>query len=172
MKVQIAVQVQWFMESCPDGMAASELFRSLADDGHDSAIDAGDMPQILCQLLSDTNVHPFGTPHPRLAILGAVEARMHPAQAVGAHRLILAGFNEGNWPPRPNIDPWMNGAMRSAAGLPPRNWRSGLCARMFTWLFAAKTSLSPALKKRREHLLQKPLVAAHGSCNKCAGSEC
>ena len=112
----------------PDGMAASELFRSLADDGHDSAIDAGDMPQILCQLLSDTNVHPFGTPHPRLAILGAVEARMHPAQAVGAHRLILAGFNEGNWPPRPDIDPWMNGAMRAAVGLPPKNWRSGLSA--------------------------------------------
>ena len=112
----------------PDGMAASELFRSLADDGRDSAIDAGDMPQILCQLLEDINVHPFGTPHPRLAILGAVEARMHPAQAVGAHRLILAGFNEGNWPPRPDIDPWMNSAMRSAVGLPPKNWRSGLSA--------------------------------------------
>jgi ATP-dependent helicase/nuclease subunit B len=112
----------------PDGMAASDLFRSLADDGRDSAIDASDMPQILCQLLEDINVHPFGTPHPRLAILGAVEARMHPAQAVGAHRLILAGFNEGNWPPRPDIDPWMNSAMRSAVGLPPKNWRSGLSA--------------------------------------------
>ena len=112
----------------PDGMAASDLFRSLAADGRDSAIDAGDMPQILRQLLEDINVHPFGTPHPRLAILGAVEARMHPAQAVDAHRLILAGFNEGNWPPRPDIDPWMNSAMRAAVGLPPKNWRSGLSA--------------------------------------------
>ena len=112
----------------PDGMAASDLFRSLADDGRDSAIDASDMPQIMRQLLEDINVHPFGTPHPRLAILGAVEARMHPAQAVGAHRLILAGFNEGNWPPRPDVDPWMNNAMRSAVGLPPKNWRSGLSA--------------------------------------------
>ncbi|MDA8943354.1 double-strand break repair protein AddB [Alphaproteobacteria bacterium] len=112
----------------PDGMAASDLFRSLAADGRDSAIDAGDMPQILRQLFEDINVHPFGTPHPRLAILGAVEARMHPAQAVDAHRLILAGFNEGNWPPRPDIDPWMNSAMRAAVGLPPKNWRSGLSA--------------------------------------------
>ena len=32
------------------------------------------MPQIMQQLLEDINVHPFGTPHPRLAILGAVEA--------------------------------------------------------------------------------------------------
>ena len=109
-------------------MAASDLFRSLAADGRDSTIDAGDMPQILRQLLEDINVHPFGTPHPRLAILGAVEARMHPAQAVGAHRLILAGFNEGNWPPRADIDPWMNSAMRAAVGLPPKNWRSGLSA--------------------------------------------
>ncbi|MDB2499066.1 double-strand break repair protein AddB [Alphaproteobacteria bacterium] len=111
-----------------DGMAASDLFRSLAADGRDSAIDAGDMPQILRQLLEDINVHPFGTPHPRLAILGAVEARMHLAHAVDAHRLILAGFNEGNWPPRPDIDPWMNSAMRAAVGLPPKNWRSGLSA--------------------------------------------
>ena len=111
-----------------DGMAASDLFRSLAADGRDSAIDAGDMPQILRQLLEDINVHPFGTPHPRLAILGAVEARMHLARAVDAHRLILAGFNEGNWPPRPDIDPWMNSAMRAAVGLPPKNWRSGLSA--------------------------------------------
>jgi ATP-dependent helicase/nuclease subunit B len=42
--------------------------------------------------------------------------------------LILAGFNEGNWPPRPDIDPWMNSAMRAAVGLPPKNWRSGLSA--------------------------------------------
>ena len=111
-----------------DGMAASDLFRSLAADGRDSTIDAGDMPQILRQLLEDINVHPFGTPHPRLAILGAVEARMHLARAVDAHRLILAGFNEGNWPPRPDIDPWMNSAMRAAVGLPPKNWRSGLSA--------------------------------------------
>jgi len=53
---------------------------------------------------------------------------MHLARAVDAHRLILAGFNEGNWPPRPDIDPWMNSAMRAAVGLPPKNWRSGLSA--------------------------------------------
>ena len=111
-----------------DGMAAGELFRNIAADGRDSTIDASDMPQILRQLLEDINVHPFGTPHPRLAILGAVEARMHLARAVDAHRVILAGFNEGNWPPRPDVDPWMNSAMRAAVGLPPKNWRSGLSA--------------------------------------------
>jgi len=111
-----------------DGMVAGDLFRSLASDGRDSAIDAREMPQIMRQLLDAETVHPHGTPHPRIAILGAVEARMHPFQVIGKNRLIIAGFNEGNWPPRPDADPWMNGAMRAAVGLPPRNWRSGLSA--------------------------------------------
>ena len=111
-----------------DGQMSSNLLRSLATDGYDNTIDSGDMPQIMHQLLNSETVYPHGNSHPRLSILGAVEARMHPAQVVGAHRLILAGFNEGNWPPRPDADPWMNSAMREAAGLPPQNWRNGLSA--------------------------------------------
>ena len=45
-----------------------------------------------------------------------------------ADRLILGGFNEGNWPPRPEVDPWTNAAMRRTAGLQPHNWRTGLSA--------------------------------------------
>ena len=45
-----------------------------------------------------------------------------------ADRLILGGFNEGAWPPRPEIDPWMNAEMRQVAELPARNWRTGLSA--------------------------------------------
>ena len=77
-----------------DGQIARNLLLSLATEGHDSAIDVGDMPQIMRQLLDEEMVHPHSM-QPRLAILGAVEARMHPAQVVRAHRLILAGFNEG-----------------------------------------------------------------------------
>ena len=40
-------------------MAASDLFGNLAAEGRDSPIDAGDMPQILRQLLEDINVHPI-----------------------------------------------------------------------------------------------------------------
>ena len=112
----------------PAGKAAAELLRDLTADGRDHVVTAADMPQIIHQLLDARTVHPHGNPHPRLAILGAVEARMHPEQAIGQHRIILAGFNEGNWPPHPDSDPWMNQAMRAAVGLPPRNWRTGLSA--------------------------------------------
>ena len=115
----------------PDGKAAGDLLSGLALDGTDSAVNAADMPLILHQLLDTITVYPHVTAHPRLAILGAVEARMHPAQIVGSHRIVLGGFNEGNWPPRPDMDPWMNAAMRASVGLPPRNWRSGLSAHDF-----------------------------------------
>jgi ATP-dependent helicase/nuclease subunit B len=92
-------------------------------DGRDFEIAADDLPQILQQIFETETVHPHGSPHPRLAILGAVEARMQSAD-----RIIIAGFNEGNWPPSPTADPWMNTMMRQAVGLPPHNWRTSLSA--------------------------------------------
>ena len=139
------------------GKVASDLLRDLAVDGHDVAIDSDDMPQIFRQFLESQTVHPHGSPHPRLAILGAVEARMQPAQAVEKHRIILAGFNEGHWPPHPDVDPWMNAAMREAVGLPPRNWRSGLsahdvymasCSREVIITRAEKDAGTPTTKSR------------------------
>ena len=91
---------------------------------------------------------------------------MHPAQAVGAHRLILAGFNEGNWPPRPDMDPWMNSAMRAAVGLPPKNWRSGLSAHVYMAICSKEIIVTRA-DKEAEHNNKKPLVTAHGSCDQC-----
>ncbi|MGB2333193.1 MAG: double-strand break repair protein AddB [Candidatus Puniceispirillaceae bacterium] len=106
-----------------DGQAAARLLADIEIDGRDFEIAADDLPQILQQIFETETVHPHGSPHPRLAILGAVEARMQSAD-----RIIIAGFNEGNWPPRPTADPWMNTMMRQAVGLPPHNWRTSLSA--------------------------------------------
>ena len=106
-----------------DGEAAALLLASLAEQGEGFEADHDSFPQILSQLLAGRTVRRAWQAHPRLAILGPVEARMQSAD-----RLILGGFNEGNWPPRPDIDPWTNAEMRQAAGLQPHNWRSGLSA--------------------------------------------
>ena len=106
-----------------DGQAAARLLADIETDGRDFDIAADDLPQILQQIFETATVHPHGSPHPRLAILGAVEARMQSAD-----RIIIAGFNEGNWPPHPTADPWMNNMMRKAVGLPPYNWRTSLSA--------------------------------------------
>ena len=54
----------------------------------------------------------YGT-HPRLMILGQLEARL-----IQADRVILSGLNEGIWPPDPGHDPWMSRPMRVDFGLP------------------------------------------------------
>ena len=61
--------------------------------------------------------------HPRLAILGTIEARMQRPDVA-----VLAGLNEGVWPPAAPTDPWMNEPMRQAFGLPPHDRRIGLSA--------------------------------------------
>ncbi len=68
---------------------------------------------ILNQFMKGVTIRPrFGT-HPRLMILGQLEARL-----VQADRVILAGLNEGTWPPDPGHDPWMSRPMRKSFGLP------------------------------------------------------
>lgn len=105
------------------GKAAADLLKNLVEHGHDQAVDATDFAQTLLQIMQDITVHAAQQSHPRLAILGAVESRMQTAD-----HLIIAGFNEGNWPPQPHSDPWMNSDMRKAVGLPPHNWRTSLSA--------------------------------------------
>ena len=106
-----------------DGQAAAEVMRDLSQHTSDIGIDPAQFPQVLGQLFAEKPVRRRWPLHPRLAVLGPVEARMQSAD-----RLIVAGFNEGNWPPRPEPDPWMNAEMRRTVGLPARNWRTGLSA--------------------------------------------
>ena len=106
-----------------DGETAAEVMRDLAEQTTDIGINPAEFPQILSQLFAEKPVRRRWPLHPRLAVLGPVEARMQSAD-----RLILGGFNEGHWPPKPEADPWMNAEMRRSIDLPARNWRTGLSA--------------------------------------------
>jgi ATP-dependent helicase/nuclease subunit B len=70
----------------------------------------------------------FGA-HPRLQILGPLEARL-----VSAERVILAGLNEGIWPAATGADPFLSRGMRLAAGLGAPERRFGLAAHDFAQL--------------------------------------
>ncbi|MGP1257128.1 MAG: double-strand break repair protein AddB [Kiloniellales bacterium] len=70
--------------------------------------------------------------HPRLAILGPLEARLQQAD-----RLILAGLNEGTWPTETEPGPWMSRPMRAAFGLPPVERKIGLAAHDFAQALGA-----------------------------------
>lgn len=90
-------------------------------------IRGSDYAPILATLMTGRMVRPrYGT-HPRLSILGPLEARLQHAD-----RMVLAGLNEGTWPPEPPEDPWMSRAMRRQFGLPAHERRIGLAAHDFT----------------------------------------
>ncbi|WP_369057900.1 double-strand break repair protein AddB [Caulobacter sp. 73W] len=94
-------------------------------DGLPAATPAG-FHDLLGRLIGGESVRTGGATHPRLRILGAIEARL-----VRADRLILAGLEEGVWPKAPPTDPFLSRPMRSALGLPPPERRVGLSAHDF-----------------------------------------
>ncbi len=76
-------------------------------------------------------VRPRYGAHPRLQVLGPLEARL-----IRADRVILAGLNEGIWPAAGGADPFLSRGMRLAAGLGAPEQRFGLAAHDFAQLAA------------------------------------
>jgi len=105
------------------GVRLARFLHRLTVSGKSTYLTQEDLPPVLSQLMTGETVYPEEVGHPRLSILGAVEARMQTADLV-----ILGGMNEGIFPPQAPPDPWMSNTMRSAFGLPPANWRIGLAA--------------------------------------------
>ncbi|SDM38565.1 double-strand break repair protein AddB [Maricaulis salignorans] len=67
--------------------------------------------------------------HPRLQVLGPLEARL-----IGADRIVLAGLNEGVWPAGLGVDPWLSAGMRKVLELGAPERRHGLAAHDFAQL--------------------------------------
>jgi ATP-dependent helicase/nuclease subunit B len=70
--------------------------------------------------------------HPRLAILGPLEARLQRYDLT-----VLGGLNEGSWPGGTGNDPWFSRPMRAALGLEQPERSIGLAAHDFASLAAA-----------------------------------
>lgn len=82
-------------------------------------------------LIADRAVRRSDASHPRLSILGPLEARLQQADLV-----ILGGLNEGVWPQDPPTDPFLSRRMRADLGLPSPERRTGLSAHDFAGLAA------------------------------------
>jgi ATP-dependent helicase/nuclease subunit B len=99
-------------------------------------------PAILDALLTSRVVRPKFGKHPRLSILGPLEARLQRVDV-----LILSGLNEGTWPAKTPADPWMSRPMRAAFGLPSPERRIGLAAHdVAQALCAPRVILTRAMK--------------------------
>ncbi|HMA16473.1 MAG TPA: double-strand break repair protein AddB [Kiloniellaceae bacterium] len=91
-------------------------------------------PAALEALMAGRAVRPRYGRHPRIAILGPLEARLQHADV-----LVLGGLNEGTWPAEVNPGPWLSRPMQAAFGLPLPERRIGLAAHDFFQAFCAPT---------------------------------
>ena len=89
-------------------------------------------PALFYNLLKGHQIRPkFGT-HPRLEILGPIEARLQKADLI-----IIAGLNEGVFPKTNIADPWLSRQMRAECGLPSIEAKIGIAAHDFIEMFCA-----------------------------------
>jgi ATP-dependent helicase/nuclease subunit B len=89
-------------------------------------------PGLFGAVLEGRQVRARARSHPRLQILGALEARLQHFD-----RVILGGLVEGSWPREPEPDPWMSRPMRKSFGLPEPERRIGLSAHDFAMALTA-----------------------------------
>ena len=114
-----------------------ELAATRCDEWREAAqnfppLTGGDYMALFAGFLRAQTVRPAYGQHPRLSILGPLEARL-----IQPDLTILGGLNEGVWPPEAPIDPWMSRPMREKFGLPSPERRIGLSAHDFVQLAAA-----------------------------------
>ena len=110
-----------------DGECAAALLAGLIEEGEAlPPATPGGFAVLVERLVASQTVRTGGAAHPRLRILGAIEARL-----VRADRLVLAGLEEGVWPRTPAADPFLSRPMRERLGLPPPERRIGLAAHDF-----------------------------------------
>lgn len=116
------------------GEAALSLFERLSESASGLALvmDGRDYASFTRIVMDAAAVRPQRGQHPRLAILGPLEARLqHPDLA------ILSALNEGVWPPATDPGPWLNRPMRRDLDVSQPERRVGLSAHDFAQAAAA-----------------------------------
>ena len=109
------------------GEQAAKLFWDLREYGDVLPdMNAAGFTRLIRQLMTGIVVRPRGGTHPRLSILGPLEARMLDADII-----ILGGLNEGIWPATPSPGPFLSRGMRRDMKLSLPERRYGLAAHDF-----------------------------------------
>ena len=109
-----------------DGAAVEAVLGDLsaACDGLSGTI--ADLARIARVVMSGRVVRLRGKEHPRVMLLGPLEARLMSPELA-----ILGGLNEATWPPATRTDPFLNRPMRAELGLSSPERRIGQSAHDF-----------------------------------------
>lgn len=129
----------WEKEAGREACAA--MVELAAEAGTGGEVTPGDYANLLRTVLA-REVREAETVHPAIMIRGTLEARVQ-----GAELVILGGLNDGTWPAQAPPDPWLNRAMRKAAGLLLPERQIGLAAHDYQQAIAApRVVLSRSLR--------------------------
>ncbi|HEY5338332.1 MAG TPA: double-strand break repair protein AddB, partial [Rhizomicrobium sp.] len=125
------------------GNAAAELVAALTDAATGiPRMESSSYPVLFRALAEERPVRPVFGRHPRLSILGPLEARLQSFDTI-----VLGGLNEGTWPQSAATDPWLSRPMRKKLGLEQPERAIGLSAHDFASLAAGpRVILTRSLK--------------------------
>ena len=129
-KTQTGQQVLWRGEA---GEAAAAFVADLYEQAEIlETVDTAEYQGLFEALLAQQVVRPrYGT-HPRLKILGPIEARLNHYDVT-----IIGEVNEGIWPLQAASDPWMSRPMKKDFGFPLPEKAVGVAALDFSGLLGA-----------------------------------
>jgi ATP-dependent helicase/nuclease subunit B len=128
----------------PAGEAAAALISEMSEASADlPLIDFKSYAALFASLAQERAIRPAFGRHPRLSILGPLEARLQNFDLI-----VLGGLNEGTWPAAAPADAWLSRPMRKTLGLEQPERRIGLAAHDFSTLAAGpRVVLTRALKE-------------------------
>lgn len=116
-----------------DGDAAAGLIRDLLNESEalpEMTLEA--FARAVSLLSEERSVRERPPEHPRLQIMGPLEARLQQADL-----MLLAGLNEGTWPTLKRSEPFFSARMRRVLGMDPVEKRIGLSAHDFAQALSA-----------------------------------
>jgi len=126
---------------------AGEVAANFVDEFRAAVVTLGDIARggyaaLFRTLVEEKAVRQTRERHPRLVILGPLEARLQSFDT-----LVMGGLNEGSWPRAVAADPWFSRPMRRAIGLEQPERSIGRSAHDFAMLASGKrVVLTRALK--------------------------
>ena len=129
-----------------DAQALADLFIRLqrASAGDETSLfDAQDYAAFFANAAREIVAPRRGPGHPRLQILGLLEARLLSADVI-----VLAGLDEGLWPPAATTDAFLNRPMRAQLGLSSPERRIGQTAHDFVQAMGAPVVILSRAHKR------------------------
>lgn len=134
-----------------------DLFGRIQSSLEDAALlfDAADYSAFFNRLTREAIVRGPRRAHPRLKILGPLEARL-----LNADLVLLAGLDENVWPPQAEAGSFFNRSMRRQLGMSPPERRIGQSAHDFTMaLGAPEIVISRARKRQNSPTVASRLIA-------------